>query len=131
MKKFLDYISLLAVILLVAWKVSDFRRVGSFVEGPINPYVFFSDEVRLALEKASAKVLNGELSNEEARWLLEKYDVRRCEIHNGTVWWTIPYFGLPFAVHYIYSFDKPYPDAGMEKLGWRPLWNNWYWVKAR
>ena len=131
MDKVLKWFSFFAVLSLVVARVSHFRQIGSFVEGPMNPYVFFTDEVRLALEKASSKALKGELTDEDARELLEKYDVRRCTIDDGAVLWTIPYHCLPMSVEYIYTFDHPYSDSQVHELDCRPLWGNWYWRKLR
>ena len=121
-----SFISFVAVILLVCHHVGGFDRMDLFMRGPLNPYVHFTDELRCALEQVSDKALKGDLSAEEAKTLLEKWDVRRCIVDKGTVGWTIPYFGIGKSVEYLYSPRKPCPSDEYQPLG-----NNWYWRKIR
>ena len=132
MKKVCECVSLAVVILLVFHEVSYFRLRNSYVKGPMNPYVFFTDDVRLALEKASEDARAGRLSKEDAKVLLEKYDVRCCQLYKGAVRWTIPYRCLPLSVIYTYSPGKPYPDSGPScETGIQYIGNDWYWELVR
>ncbi len=125
MGKLCEFASLLAVILLVYVHVSGFDRMDGFIRGPLNPYAFFTDEVRCALEQASNKAIKGELSAEEAKALLEKWNIRRCYVEGRTAAWTIAYSPIHY-VEYVYSPGRP--CSGDE---YKPLWNNWYWRRFR
>lgn len=130
MKNKFDYISLVAVALLIHTAVSCFDRMDGFMRGPLNPYAFFTDDVRSALEEASNKALKGDLSAEEARDLLRRYDVRRCVVYRGSVCWMIPYMSRPKSVEYIYSPGNP--SAYLEnKDEYQFLGNSWYWRQIR
>ena len=132
MGKQCEFASLLAVMLLVCFHVSGFDRMDGFMRGPLNPYAFFTDEVRCALEQASAKVVKGDLSAEDAKTLLGKWDVRRCVVGKGTVGWTIAYYSIAKSVEYVYSPGKPFPGANsLDEDEYRPLGNNWYWRRIR
>ena len=126
MKNFFDYFSLVAVGLFVFGQLYFFNLYGSYAKGPLNPYAFFTDDVRLALENASAKVRNGELTEEDARDLSEKYDVRRCiPYDDGDVLWEIPFCSIN-SVEYVYSPKGTY-DPSFKVIKVVPLGNNWYW----
>ena len=71
MRVILNISSLATVVLYVLLTVEVVNRFEMFLAGPLNPYVFFTDEVRLSLEKASERVLKGEYSASEAKELLE------------------------------------------------------------
>ena len=133
MDRTFDVASLLAVILMVCVQLWYFNLWDSYTKGPLNPYVYFTDGIRVSLEKASDKALNGELSDDEARELLKRYDVRRCEIYDGAVGWEIPYAVMPFSVEYIYSPDKPCPakGGGYSYSIPRSIGNDWYWRRLR
>ena len=120
MGKLCEFASLLAVMLLVCFHVSGFDRMDGFIRGPLNPYAFFTDEVRCALEQASDKAIKGELSTKEAKIFLEKWNVCRCYVEGGTVSWTIAYSAVNTVV-YVYSPGRPCSSD------YQPLWNNWYW----
>ena len=126
MGKLCEFASLLAVMLLVCFHVSGFDRMDGFIRGPLNPYAFFTDEVRCALEQASNKAIKGELSAKEAKPLFEKWGVRRCIVDKGTVGWTIPYFSIAQSVEYVYS-----PGRFCSGDEYKPLGNNWYWRRLR
>ncbi len=70
MKSF-EYISLVAVALLVLETVRLFNLHGSYAKGPLNPYAFFTDETRLTLEATSEKAQKGELSEADAKELAD------------------------------------------------------------
>lgn len=125
MGKLCEFASLLAVILLVYVHVSGFDRMDGFIRGPLNPYAFFTDEVRCAFEQASAKAVKGDLSVKEAKTFLEKWNVRSCGVEGGTVVWTIAYSAI-HNVEYVYSPGRP--CSGDD---YQPLWNNWYWRRLR
>ena len=133
MRVILKISCLATVVLYVLLRVEVVNRFGMFLAGPMNPYVFFTDEVRLSLEKASERVLKGEYSAAEAKELLEKYDVRECIVSDGVVRWRIPYLYIPaFSVDYVYSPNCPFPKGdwpGEDRC--RPLGNNWYWWRFR
>ena len=132
MRKVCEYVSLVAVVLLVYYEVSYFNLRKSYMDGPLNPYVFFTDDVRLALEKASEDAREGKLTKEDAKALLRKHNVRCCHLDKGVVYWTISYCCLAVSVKYIYSPGKPYPDssslsaADVQRIG-----DNWYWEIIR
>ena len=133
MRVILNISSLATVVLYVLFNVEASNKCERFLTGPLNPYVFFTDEVRLSLEKASERVLKGEYSASEAKELLEKYDVRECVVSDGVVRWRIPYlYGTAFSVDYVYSPNRPFPKGdwpGADRC--RPLGNNWYWWRIR
>ena len=132
MRKACEYVSLVAVILLVYYEVSYFNLRKSYMNGPLNPYVFFTDDVRLALEKASEDAREGRLTKEDAKTLLRKYNVRRCHLDKGIVYWTISYNCLAVSVFYIYSPGKPYPDSGSSRgADAQCIGNDWYWEIIR
>ena len=132
MKKIFDYISLAAVILLMHDQVRSFELKTGYLRGPLNPYVFFTDDVRCSLEQASSKVVKGNFSADDARDLLRKYGVCRCYVYKGDICWTIPYFyhNMAFSVDYIYSLgDSKAPLERNEEI--QSLGNGWYWGKNR
>lgn len=133
MRVILNISSLATVVLYVLLTVEVVNRFEMFLAGPLNPYVFFTDEVRLSLEKASERVLKGEYSASEAKELLEKYDVRECVVSDGVVRWRIPYLYIPaLSVDYVYSPNRPFPKGdwpGADRC--RSLGNNWYWWRIR
>ena len=133
MRVILNISSLATVVLYVLLNIEDLSKCERFLAGPLNPYVFFTDEVRLSLEKASERVLKGEYSAAEAKELLEKYDVRECVVSDGVVRWRIPYVYIPaLSVDYVYSPNRPFPKGdwpGKDRC--RPLGNNWYWWRIR
>ncbi len=130
MKRLFEYTSLVAVAMLIHSIVSSFDRMDGFIRGPLNPYAFFTDDVRCSLEQASKKVIKGDLSTEDARSLLRKYDVRRCSVYDGTVCWMIPYLSRAKSVEYIYSPGKPSAHLECEE-GYKSLGNGWYWRQIR
>ncbi len=133
MRVVLNISSLATVVLCVLLNVVQFNKCEMFLAGPLNPYVFFTDEVRLSLEKASERVLKGEYSAAEAKELLEKFDVRECIVSDGVVKWRIPYFyTTALSVDYVYSPNRPFPKGdwpGKDRC--RSLGNNWYWWRIR
>ncbi len=131
MKRIFELTSLVAVALLIHLAVSSFDRMNGFMRGPLNPYVFFTDDVRSSLEKASNKAITGDLSVKDARDLLRRYDVRRCAVYEGSVCWMIPYLSSRAkSVEYIYSPGKP--SAFLEnKDEYQLLGNGWYWRQIR
>ena len=128
-----EHISLVTVGLLALWEVCVFNHIDAAVRGPLNPYVFFTNEARLEFLEASKKVLNGDFSTEDAMALLKKYDVRACVRDGESVRWRIPYFIMPrWAVDYIYSPCKPFPDYDSpDKADCQPLGGHWYWWRLR
>jgi len=132
MKKIFDYISLAAVILLMHGVIQNFELKAGYLHGPLNPYVFFTDDVRSSLEQASSKVVKGDFSAEDARDLLRKYGVCRCYVYKGDICWTIPYFyhNMAFSVDYIYSpGESKAPLERNDEI--QSLGNGWYWGKNR
>ena len=125
------YVSLVAVILLAYVQVSGFDRIDDCIRGPLNPYAFFTDELRLKLEKASENALKDNLSVAEAMELLEKFDVRRCTVGRSNVVWTIAYFSSAKSVEYVYSPTEPYPSNDHACKDYEQLWNGWYWRRIR
>lgn len=127
MKSF-EYVSLIAVALLVLETVRLFNLNGSYAKGPLNPYAFFTDETRLALETASEKALKGELSEADAKELTEKYNVRHCIVFKDKrVLWQIPFCPICNYVAYVYSPAQPYdPLFHTDSLG-----HGWYWWRWR
>ena len=132
MKKIFDYISLAAVILLMRGVIQNFELKAGYLYGPLNPYVFFTDDMRCSLEHASSKVVRGDFSADDARNLLRKYGTCRCSVYKGTIGWMIPYryHSRAFSVEYRYSPGKP--SSFLENSDeYQCLGNGWYWRAIR